>query len=369
MADTVYRLPVDYLHRFMVDVLVGAGVPKEDAEVCGRVLIAADLRGQDTHGIQRLKLIYYDRIKDGILNPLTNFEIVRETPTTAVVDGHNGMGMVVAERCMRMAIEKAKQHGLGMVVARNSTHYGIAGYYSLMAVDEGMIGFNGTNARPSIAPTFSVQPKLGTNPLVFGFPSDEPFPWCLDCATSVVQRGKLEMYARENKDCPAGWVVDENGHSRTDTHQILKDFGPGKAALLPLGGAGDECGGYKGYGYSTIVEILSSCLQAGNHMDALLGVKNGKKAPIELGHFFMAIDVKCFRDLEGFKKQVGDICRELRAAKKAPGAERIYVPGEKEYECTVDRTKNGVVIPPGLRPEMVQLRNELKLDYQFPWEK
>lgn len=361
----------EVLEQFMVDVLVGFGVPRDDAVICGKVLIAADRRGMDTHGIQRLKLIYCDRIRDKILNPTTKFEIVRETPTTAVVDGHNGMGMVIAERCMRMAIEKAKKCGIGFVATRNSTHYGIAGYYSTMASQEGLIGFCGTNARPSVAPTWSVEPMLGTNPVVFAFPSDEPFPWCLDCATSVVQRGKIEMYDRENKDCPPGWVVDSKAQPRTDTKQILKDLVSGEAACLPLGGAGEQTGGYKGYGFAMIAEILSSCLQAGNHMKALNGLTaDGKKGPIELGHFFMALDIKCFREPEEFKKQVGDICREIRAARKAPGASRIYTPGEKEYETEQHRKVHGVPIPPGLRPEMVELRDKLKLtQYKFPWEK
>lgn len=359
----------DTLQKFMVDVLVASGVPLEDAKVCGKVLIEADRRGMDTHGIQRLKLIYVDRIRDKILNPETNFEIVRETPTTAVVDGHNGMGMVIGNRCMQMAIDKAKATGMGMVVARNSTHYGIAGYYATMASSQGLIGFSGTNARPSIAPTWGAEPMLGTNPIVFAFPSDEPFPWCLDCATSVVQRGKIEMYNREGKEIPPGWVIDNQGKTRTDTPQILKDLVTGDAACLPLGGAGEETGGYKGYGYGMIAEILSSCLQAGNHMKALTGIRDGKKGPIELGHFFMAIDIKCFRDPEEFKKQVGDINRELRAAKKLPGAERIYTPGEKEYFTGRHREQHGVPISEGLKPEMVQLRDSFKLDYTFPWEK
>jgi LDH2 family malate/lactate/ureidoglycolate dehydrogenase len=356
------------LQNFMKDVLKAKGVPEEDAETCSKVLIAADRRGLDTHGIQRLKLIYYDRICEGRLNPVTNFEIVKETDTTAVVDGHNGMGMVIATRCMQMAIDKAKKHGIACVVARNSTHYGIAGYYSLMAAEQGCIGFNGTNARPSIAPTFAIEPMLGTNPLVFAFPSDEPFPWCLDCATSVVQRGKIEMYGREDKEIPSGWVVGVDGKYRTDTKQILKDLVTGQAACLPLGGAGEDTAGYKGYGYGMLVEIMSSCLQAGNHTKALTGLKDGKKVPIELGHFFIAIDVEHFRPLDDFKKEVGDICREMRTARKAPGAERIYVPGEKEYECGLEREKNGVVITPGLRKEMIELRDTLKLDYHFPWE-
>ena len=363
------RMKKEILEQFMVDVLKAKGVPEEDAKTCGRVLIAADLRGMDTHGIQRLKLIYYDRICEGRLNPVTNFEVVKETPTTAVVDAHNGMGLVVSVRCMQMAIDKAKKNGLGLVVARNSTHFGIAGYYSLMAAEQGCIGFCGTNARPSIAPTWSIQPMLGTNPLVFAFPSDEPFPWCLDCATSAVQRGKIEMYGREGKAIPEGWVIGNDGKYRTDTQQILKDLVVGKAACLPLGGAGEATAGYKGYGYGMLVEIMSSCLQAGNYMHALTGLdKDGKKAPIELGHFFLAIDITAFRDLEGFKHQVGDICREIRAAKKAPGAERIWIPGEKEYYCTLERTEKGIAITPGLQKEMVELRDTLKLDYHFPWE-
>ena len=369
MATVEYRLPLDYLEKFMVDVLVGAGVPVEDAKMCGKVLIAADIRGLDTHGIQRLKLIYIDRIRAGILNPITNFEIVKETPSTAVVDGHNGMGIVVTTKCMQMCIEKAKQCGIAMVVARNSTHYGIAGYYSTMAAEHDMIGFNGTNARPSICPTWGVEPMLGTNPLVFAFPSDEPFPWCLDCATSVVQRGKIELYGRENKEIPSGWVIDNDGNYRTDTQQILKDLVTGKAACLPLGGAGEATAGYKGYGYGMIVEILSSCLQAGNHMKQITKLVDGKRGPIMLGHFFMAIDIKCFREPAEFKKQVGDICREIRASKKAAGHDRIWTPGEKEYEQGVYRKEHGVYITPGLQPEMVELRDTYKLDYSFPWEK
>eukprot|EP01105_Mastigella_eilhardi_P005370 TRINITY_DN17107_c0_g1_i1.p1 TRINITY_DN17107_c0_g1~~TRINITY_DN17107_c0_g1_i1.p1 ORF type:complete len:380 (+),score=123.24 TRINITY_DN17107_c0_g1_i1:56-1195(+) len=364
------RMPLEELERFMTDVLIGAGVPKADAEACGKVLIAADRRGMDTHGIQRLKLIYYDRIMSKQLSPITNFEVVRESPTTAVVDGHNGMGMVIATRCMQMAIDKAKKFGMGMVVARNSTHYGIAGYYSLMAAEQGCIGMNGTNARPSVCPTFAVEPMLGTNPLVFAFPTDEGFAWCLDCATSVVQRGKIEMYAREKKPVPEGWVINERGDFVTDTTQILRDLTTGKASCLPIGGAGEDLGGYKGYGFATAVEILSSCLQAGNFMLALTGTKDGKKVPIELGHFFLAVNIEAFRDANEFKQQVGEVCRTLRSAKKAPGIERIWTAGEKEHYTELFRKAHGVAIPAGLRPEMEQLRKELNLSqWHFPWDK
>src|SRR5512136_424019 len=216
-------VPFDLLEAFMVDVFKGVGVPDADARICADVLISADKRGIDSHGVGRLKLIYYDRIvKGGIQKPVTEFEVVRDSKATAVVDGHDGMGMVIGKRCMQMAIDKAREHGLGMVVARNSTHYGFAAYYSLMAVDAGMIGLTGTNARPSQAPTHGVENMLGTNPLVWAMPTDEDFPFTNDYATSVIQRGKIEQWAREGKPCPEGLVIDREGKSATDSVQILQ---------------------------------------------------------------------------------------------------------------------------------------------------
>ena len=203
------------MEEFMVKVLANAGVPTDDAKIIADVLIQADKLGFDSHGVNRLKPIYLDRIKDNILNPVTDLKILREGPTTAVIDGQNGMGHVISVNAMRMAIEKARKYGMGMVAVRNSTHYGFAGYYALMAAKENMIGITGTNARPSIAPTFGVENMLGTNPMTFGIPTDEPFPFLLDCATSVTQRGKIELYAREGKEMPQGWVIDEN---RSEEH-------------------------------------------------------------------------------------------------------------------------------------------------------
>lgn len=370
MAKDMVYVDADYLEAFMADVFVALGVSEDDAWICADVLITADKRGIDSHGINRCKPIYYDRIKAGILNPLTNFEVVRETKTTAVVDGHNGMGHVIAKRCMQMAIDKAREFGMGMVAARNSTHYGIAGYYVLMAVESGMIGISGTNARPSIAPTFGVENMLGTNPLTFGMPTDEDFPFVLDCATSVTQRGKIEFYDRAGKEIPAGWVIDRKGRTRTDTHQILKDLVKGIAALVPLGGIGEETAGYKGYGYATVVEILSSALQAGNYMKALVGVSNGRKVPIELGHFFLVIDIEAFIELGAFKRNAGDILRQLRSSTKAPGQDRIYTAGEKEHAAWLERKEKGVPLPSDVRNDIVAMRDELGLSqYRFPWEK
>ena len=357
------------LERFMKDALVCFGVPRADAEIVGDVLIESDKRGIDSHGIGRLKPIYLDRIDDGIQNPITKIDIIKETETTAVLDGNNGMGHVVSKKAMQMAIDKAKAHGMGMTVVRNSTHYGIAGYYSLMAIKAGMIGMTGTNARPSIAPTFGVENMLGTNPLTIGFPTDEEFPFLLDCATSVTQRGKIESYDRAGKTLPPGWVIDENGNTRTDTKQVLIDLTKGKAALTPLGGLGEETAGYKGYGYATVVEVLSAALQDGAFLKALNGFDdNGKKIPYPLGHFFIAINIENFMGLEVFRRIAGAIMRDLRNSKKAPGQERIYTAGEKEWVAWQYRKEHGCPVPAVLQKQMNEIRKRFSMNYTFPWD-
>jgi LDH2 family malate/lactate/ureidoglycolate dehydrogenase len=370
MKQTAW-VPFQQLEAFMVDAFKSIGVPDDEARICADVLITSDKRGIDSHGIGRLKPIYYDRIvKQKIQQPVTQFEIVRDIAATAVVDGHHGMGMVIAKRCMDMAIEKARTYGLGMVVARNSTHYGFAAYYPMMACSAGMIGLTGTNARPSIAPTFGVENMLGTNPLVFGMPTDEDFPFTNDYATSIIQRGKIEQYAREGKDCPSGLVIDRAGKTQTDSAQILKDLVTGKAALTPIGGIGEETGGYKGYGFATVVELLSAALQQGNFLSALSGIDEaGRPQPYGLGHFFMAIDIEHFCDLAAFKKTSGDILRELRASQKAPGAERIYTCGEKEHLAGFERKDKGAPIDEALQKQLIAIRDEQNLtQYRFPFE-
>ncbi|MFP4179318.1 MAG: Ldh family oxidoreductase [Spirochaetaceae bacterium] len=370
MSEDFVWVDFDYLERFMADAFTAIGVPREDAEVCAEVLITSDKRGIDSHGIGRFKKIYIDRIKDGILNTKTNFEVVKEGPTTAVVDGHNGMGKVIGKKAMQMAIDKAREKGMGMVAVRNTTHYGIAGYYALMAIENGMIGITGTNARPSIAPTFGIENMLGTNPLTIGFPTDEEFPFVLDCATSVTQRGKIEAYSRLGKSLPEGWVIGQDGKSKTDSDQVLKDLVAGTAALTPLGGIGEQNGGYKGYGYATVVEVLSAALQNGSYLKDLLGYdKEGNKIPYPLGHFFIAIDTEAFMGLDVFKKVAGEIMRGLRKSEKMPGAERIFTAGEKEHEAWLYRKNRGAKVDKKLQQELLEVRDEFNLPYTFDFEK
>jgi len=360
MTETTY-IPVNVIEDFMMAVFQGLGVPQDDARICTDVLIAADLRGIESHGVGRLKY-YYDRIRRGQHQAKTQIEIVKETETTALVDGHQGMGHVIAYRSMRMAIDKAREYGLGAVAVRNGTHFGIAGYYSLMAADEGMIGFTVTNARPAVAPTFGTEPMLGTNPIAFAAPSDMPYPFCFDGATPITQRGKIEVLARAERCVPEGWVIDADGNPITDPEQILEDLGAARAALLPLGGVGEEMGGHKGYGLGTMVEILSAALSGGPFMKDLLGfAPDGSRRPYMLGHFFLAIDVEHFVPLEVFRRITGEIIRALQNSRKAPGQERIYVAGEKEYEKEKEIREQGIPVNPNLRRELQTMRDELNI--------
>ena len=356
--------------NFVVDSFVGYGIPREDAEICADVLLESDKRGIESHGVNRFKPIYLDRIKDGIQNPVTNYEIVKETPTTAVVDGHDGMGQVIGYKSMKLAIKKAKEYGMGMVVVRNSCHYGIAGYYPWMACKEGCIGMTGTNARPSVAPTFGVEGMFGTNPLTIGIPTDEDFDFLIDCATSITQNGKIEYYERIGEKVHPGTIIGIDGEPvEGDAGVALKRIRQGTAALTTLGGIGEAMGGYKGYGYAMVVELLSAVLQEGNYGKALNGVgPNGEKVPYHLGHFFIAIDTNHFLGEELCRKKAGEIIRSVRNSKKAPGAERIYSAGEKEHLVRLAR-KDGVPINESVQKEIVAVRDELGLtQYKFPWE-
>ncbi len=361
MADASVYVPVKRLTEFVIDALLKMGVPRADAEIAADVLIAADLYGVRSHGVAHLKM-YYQRIKTGLQLPVTNWTIVQETPATAVMDGGNGMGMVIGYHAMRIAIEKARQNGLGAVAVRNSSHYGIAGYYSRMAAVQGMVGMSFTNAHPSIAPTFGVEPILGTNPIAFSAPTDEEFPFTFDAATSIAPRGKIEIAERTGRPIPAGWVVRPDGSLATDSSQLIEEMNKGQAALLPLGGSGELMGGHKGYGLATVVEILSAAFQDGAFLSELNDKDTaGNLHPSRIGHFFLAIDIEHFLPIERFRKTAGSIVRELREFKKEPGSERIYTAGEKAHDNAMRVMQEGVKIGPNLQRALKGLRAELNI--------
>ncbi len=369
MVQGTCYLPVAAVRQFMTDVFAALGVPGADAAIAADVLITADLHGIESHGIGRLRY-YYDRLKRGQHQPTTHFEVLRDGPSAALVDGHHGMGHVIGVKAMQLAIAKARACGMGSVAVRNSTHYGIAGYYPLMAVKSGMIGLTCTNARPSVAPTFSIHPMLGTNPLAFGAPTDEEeCPFLFDAATSIVQRGTYEVLEREGLRGESGWSIDRNGSSLSDPGVIIRGLEAGDVALLPLGGKGEALGGHKGYGLSTMVEILSAALQGGAFLYGLIGFDGeGKRQPYRVGHFFMAIDIEHFVPLEEFKRTAGTIMRQLRAAPKARGCERIYVAGEKEAESVKLVRERGIPIIPALQADLKLMQAELGLiQSQFPF--
>ncbi|MBQ2063081.1 MAG: Ldh family oxidoreductase [Firmicutes bacterium] len=362
-------IPWQMIGDFMVDAFKAYGVPEEDAKICADVLMESDRRGIESHGCNRFKPIYLDRIDNGTLLPETKIDILKETPTTVVMDANNGMGMVASYRMMEMLIEKAKTYGMAGGAIKNSTHYGIAGYWTTMAEKAGMIGITGTNARPSVAPTFGVEPMMGTNPMTFTMPTDEDFPYNFDCATSIVQNGKIEYYERMGKETPAGLVVTRDGGTMTDSGKILKDMRKGECALLSIGGLGEATGGYKGYGFTTIVEILSAALAGGPFMKALSGKdEEGNNRMYRLGHFFFVINPEFFMGLDTFKKTTGDILRGLRASEKAPGEERIYTAGEKEWDAWCERKDKGVPVNESVQNDLITIRDRFGLDYTFPFE-
>ncbi len=357
-------VPVPELRTFTMDVLLAMGVSAEDAAICADVLLTADLWGIQSHGIAHLPM-YYDRIRRGTQQPVTRYDVVKETPTTAVIDGGHGMGMVVAHHAMKLAIAKAREHGIASVVVRNSSHFGIAGYYARMAADQGMIGFSFTNSQPAIAPTHGVQPMLGTNPVAVAVPTDEPFPFLFDAATSVVARGKLENAARAQHPIPEGWVISYTGEPHLDSESADPSIDRRHAALLPLGGLGELFGGHKGYGLATVVEILCSTLQ--NHADFSPLRDVDDHGFRRVGHFFLAMDVEHFLPLPAFRQMVGRMMRDLRNSPRIPGEPRIYTAGEKEYERSIQAQKYGIEVSSAVQQSLIELCEELNL-HQHLWE-
>jgi LDH2 family malate/lactate/ureidoglycolate dehydrogenase len=361
MTELPVRVPVDKVTAFIRASLAGMGVPAGDIDVITDVLITSDLWGIPSHGIAHLRM-YHERIKASLQLPVTLLTTVKETETTAVHDGGNGMGMVIGHRAMQLAIDKARRYGLGAVAVRNSSHYGIAGYYARMAVREGMVGISMTNAHPSTAPTFGVQPMMGTNPIAVGVPSDEPFPFLFDASTSVVTRGKIEVAARAKKPIPTGWAIGQDGQAITDSTTLIEKMNRDTAALLPIGGLGELLGGHKGYGLAAVVEIFSAAFQQGAFLSELHDTDSqGRPNFLRIGHFFLAMDVARFLPLDEFRRTVGSILRELRASAKAPGEEQIYTAGEKADANTQRVLAEGVEIAPGVQRALLKLRDELGL--------
>lgn len=336
------------LEAFVVRALARHGVPEREGLITARVLVAADLRGIASHGVARLGR-YLKGLKDGYIRPAVSFGITEPAPALAVIDAHNGLGQVVSELAMDLAIRKARDHGVGVVTVRNSNHFGIAGYYVQKAIAEGMVGISLTNAAPLVVPTNGAEAILGTNPIAFGAPGPIGLPLLLDMATSVVPRGKLEVYDRNRRQMPVGWAVDETGYDSRNPGQILRNMverlGGG---ILPLGGRGEVFSGHKGYGLALMVDVLCGVL-AGSAFG--LDVDNlsrptapGETAAPRVGHFFLALDVARFMPLEEFRARMSGLFDMLRNSRKALDAARIYIHGEKEQIRTELHERSGIPI-------------------------
>ncbi len=347
--ESYLRVPADRLFSFVVSVLVKLEVPEEDARVVADNLIMADLRGVGSHGVQRLRR-YVDGIRSGGVNVHPNVRVVTEGPSHALVDGDEGLGQVVGRFSMELAIRKAREMGIGVVVARNSNHYGIAGYYSLMAVEHGMIGMSMTNSRPLVAPTGGVERFLGTNPISIAAPTGER-PFLLDMATSIVPIGKLEVYRRKRLDIPSGWAIDGEGRLTTSVEEVFNG-----GALLPLGGFGELFGGHKGYGLSVMVDVLTGLLGGGTWSRH---VKNTSERHSEVDHFFMAINVESFVPIEEFKENMDRMIEELKNSRRHPDFERIWIHGEKGFLTRETRMRIGIPIYKGVLSELNGIGEEV----------
>lgn len=363
-------LPWETASAFFNDAYMALGVPQEDAAVCVKIMLESDMRGIKSHGCNRFRPIYMARIETGAMMAKTDIRFIRETPSCAVLDGNNGMGMVISAKAMDLAIEKAKKCGIAMVVVRNSTHYGIAGYYSSMAAERGLIGISGTNTRPSVAPTGGVENLLGTNPISVAFPIGKEYPFCFDCATSMIPRGKVEYYARNELPLPEGAVLDSDGNCIQDARIAKEAFDKNAAALTPLGGRGTETGGHKGYGLSVVVEVLSAALQNGPYLRLLNGLnEDGTFARNSFGHFFMVIDPEAFLGRDVFEQIAGNIMQELKDSARSDPETAILVAGEKEYLNKKQALSLGLPLNQSLEQDFIAVRDKLMLPYVFSFEK
>jgi len=331
------------LTRFCEQVFEKMGVPARDARTTSEVLVLADLRGVESHGVARLRR-YYNGLKTGIMIPRPEIKLVHQTPLSALIDAGGALGQVAGRKGMDLAIEKALQSGFGFVSVGNSNHYGIAAYYSLLALKHDLIGISLTNSDAYVVPTFGRTIMLGTNPISVTVPALQERPYVLDMSTAVATLGKLEVYARMGKKIPHGWAVDETGLSCDDPVRVLNNIkGKIGGGLLPLGGVGEEFGGHKGYGLDLLVDIFSGVLSGSANTNLLYPKsKEGKPLPSLVGHFFGAMRVDFFRPAEEFKRDMDDMIRRLRKSPKAEGCERIYIHGEKEFELEEKYRKEGI---------------------------
>ena len=355
MGNFVY-IQEEKLNAFCQDAFEGFGFSPEEAGIIKDVLMMSDMYGIQSHGMQRV-VRYHKGIEKGLIDIKAKPEVVFETPVSAVVEGHDAMGQLVGHFAMELAIKKAKESGIGIVSARNSNHYGIAGYYADLALKEGLIGFSCTNSEAIMVPTFARKAMLGSNPIAFTMPA-EPYNFFFDASTTVVTRGKLEMYNKLGKELPNGWALNKDGKASQDAAEVLGNISDHVGGgIMPLGGNTEQLGSHKGYGYGMLCEIFASIFsQGGTSNKCMTGGRSN------ICHGFMAINPAIFGNPEDVKRHFSTFLQELREAPKAEGAERIYTHGEKEAEAIEVCRKEGVPVIDKTVAELFDVCNLLKLD-------
>ncbi len=358
-----YRYPsYETLKTFCHDVFRTFGFTEEETGIISEVLLRADLYGIESHGMQRM-VRYHKGIENGLIKVDAKPQTVFETPVTAVIDGREGMGQLIGHAAMRKAIEKAKTNGVGIVSVRNSNHFGIAGYYAEMASREGLIGFACTNSEAIMVPTYARLAMLGSNPIACAVPAD-PVPFLFDASTTVVTRGKLEIYNKAAKPLPEGWALNAAGEPSDSAPEVLGNIVRKEGGgIMPLGGSTEQLGSHKGYGYGMICEIFSSILSLGATSNYCMTGGKGR-----ICHGFAAINPAFFGDPEEIKKHFSAYLEELRNAPKAEGASRIYTHGEKERESVAGKLRDGIPVNENTLAEMAALCRYLNMDFSryFP---
>jgi LDH2 family malate/lactate/ureidoglycolate dehydrogenase len=343
--------PAAELRKWTEKIFQKVDVSREDSQLLTDSLIEANLRGVDTHGITRMLTVYVNRIRAGVLNPKTKLDIVREKPSTALVDCNNSIGQVASQFAMDLAIQKAKSTGTAFVATTHSNHYGAAAYWSMKALDHGMIGFSSTNGPASFAPTGGRTPMLGTNPFSIAIPAGKELPFVLDLATTVVARGRISLYAKQDKALEPGWAFDAAGRPTTDPHEALKGL------LAPIGG-------YKGYGIALAIDMLSGVLTGskyGTHFPGFLA--DNLKDPTDVGSIFAAVSIDSFMDLPEFTASMDTAIREIRNCARVEGVDRIYIPGEIEIGIKEERLADGIPLPEPVLKDFVTLGTEMGVPF------
>jgi LDH2 family malate/lactate/ureidoglycolate dehydrogenase len=356
------KYSVHQLHKFATSIFKNIGCPVGDAKLASDVLLAADLRGVDSHGVARLSG-YVRLYEKGRLNPAPQVRIIHETPSTAVVDGDKGLGLVVAPKAMEIAIDKAEKVGSGWVAIKNSNHFGIAGYHAMMALKHDMIGLSMTNASPLVSPTFSKERLLGTNPIAVAIPADNEPPYVADFATTTAANGKLEILQRTNKKAPIGWIQTADGYASSNPNE-LKDGG----ALLPLGSDRDH-GSHKGYCLGSIVDILSAVLSGANYgpwAPPFVSFLPMPENPVGegLGHFVGTWRIDAFRPKDEFKRNMDNWIKRFRQARTVENQENVLIPGDPEREFELERTKNGIPILNKVMQDLKELGLKMEIHFQ-----